>query len=418
MTLYDYLIQHIADELVTEPEPIRRDGLHAGQLHIIENQRRFNVIAAGRRFGKTVVAIQALKEYAAQGKRIWWTAQTYKAVNKVWRELSTHYKHERVDKTMKEIHLSNGGYIGVRSLNEYDNLRSEGLEVVFIDEAAFVSPNAWYDVLQAMLLDGGKDSIAWFMCNPKGLNWFYDLYALGNDDNEPDWVSFHFTSYDNPRIPPEEIDAIKRRTPARKFQEEYLAEFVDADGAVFRNVRTCATVQPQSEPVQGHNYVFAVDWGRDNDFTVIAIMDTTTAELVAIERFNQIDYTLQQTRLKSAYERWKPDIIIAESNAMGQPNIDALRRDGLPVRAFNTNQKSKASIIEGLALAFETEQIHIINHPVLVHELVSYEQKRTEGGAFKFSAPEGQHDDTVMALAIAWSFARRVVPDEINVLSF
>lgn len=401
-----------------EPKAISRDHLHVNQVAILENQRRYNVLVCGRRFGKTTVALQALKEYAAQGKRIWWTAQTYKAVNKVWRYLVKEYQHESISHGMQEIYLSNGGYIGVRSLKNFDNLRSEGLEVVFIDEAAFVSPDAWFDVLDPMLLDGGENSIAWFMCNPKGLNWFYDLYQLGIDDLQPDWVSFHYTSYDNPLIPTSEIDKRKERIPSRKFTEEYLAEFNDSDGAVFRNVRACASASPQEAPLDDHNYIFGVDWGRDNDYTVIAIIDTTLSALVALERFNKIDYTFQQGRINALYQKWQPLKVIAEANAMGQPNIDALRRGGVPIKAFTTTQKSKTSIIERLALAFETEAISIINHPILIHELTSYEQSRTQAGAFKFSAPEGGHDDTVMALAIAWNDASRAIVGDVPVISF
>jgi hypothetical protein len=95
-------------------------------------------------------------------------------------------------------------------------------------------------------------------------------------------------------------------------------------------------------------------------------------------------------------------MILAESNSIGEPIIEQLRRDGLPVRGFTTTSASKALIIEALALAFEKESIRIIDDPVLVGELQAYESVRLPGGMTRYGAPEGMHDDCVMAVAIGW----------------
>jgi hypothetical protein len=88
---------------------------------------------------------------------------------------------------------------------------------------------------------------------------------------------------------------------------------------------------------------------------------------------------------------------------MGQPIIEQLMRDGLCVQPFTTTNTSKAQAIEALALAFERGDIRILNDPVLVGELVAYQAERTSSGMTRYGAPAGQHDDTVMALAMAWS---------------
>jgi hypothetical protein len=90
---------------------------------------------------------------------------------------------------------------------------------------------------------------------------------------------------------------------------------------------------------------------------------------------------------------------------MGEPLIEQLQRDGLPVRGFQTTNASKANAIEALALAFERAEIRIIDDPVLLDELQSYEMSRLPGGMIRYSAPDGLHDDTVMALALAWQAA-------------
>lgn len=414
--LFSQLVQHIASELTSEPETINRDGLHDNQLYVLDHLTQYNVLVAGRRWGKSHLAMQFIREQASQGKRIWYCALTYGNVESFWRKLSNIYRGQDVRKSTRDIYTSEGGYIGVRSLNNYDNLRGEGLDWIVIDECAFVNPTAWYEVLQPMLLDNDGGLLA--MSSPKGKNWFYDLSRLGYDDTMHNWRSFHYTTYDNPLLKKSSVDALKRRMTSRVFQEEIMAEFNDSDGAVFRNVRTCATATAQPEPIEGHTYIFGCDFARDNDYTVISIMDVNTGELVKLDRFNQVDYVTQSNRIIALYRKWQPLQVIAESNSIGAPMIDALRREGIPIRPFATTAKSKPLIIDALALAFETEAIKIINDPILIHELVSYEQQKTASGNMKFSAPEGGHDDCVMSLAIAWHGTNRRIGDSIPVIEF
>jgi hypothetical protein len=95
--------------------------------------------------------------------------------------------------------------------------------------------------------------------------------------------------------------------------------------------------------------------------------------------------------------------VIAESNSIGEPVIEQLRRDGLPVTPFQTTNATKTAAIDGLALAFEQGDIKIINDPVLVSELQAYEMERLPSGLLRYNAPEGMHDDCVMSLAIGWT---------------
>jgi len=146
-----------------------------------------------------------------------------------------------------------------------------------------------------------------------------------------------------------------------------------------------------------------VDWAKHTDFTVVTVMDITTKSMAYMDRFNQIDYALQTERLKALAEQYQPTVIIAERNAMGEPLIEQLQRDGLPVRAFTTTNATKAAIIDALALAFERGDISILADPVLVGELQAYEATQLPSGMLRYSAPEGIHDDCVMSLALAWN---------------
>jgi len=111
---------------------------------------------------------------------------------------------------------------------------------------------------------------------------------------------------------------------------------------------------------------------------------------------------MQRGRLLGLCDRFRPSVVLAEENSIGAPIIEQLVRDGVPVQPFVTSNSSKAEIIDALTLAFERQTIRIVDDPVLIGELESFEATRLPSGLMRYAAAEGCHDDTVMALALAW----------------
>jgi hypothetical protein len=171
-------------------------------------------------------------------------------------------------------------------------------------------------------------------------------------------------------------------------------------GAVFRNVSAVSTLSPV-ESYAG-DFIFGIDFARDNDFSVISVIDRRTRQQVAIDRFNQIGWAVQRGRIRAMYDQWKPRTIIAESNSIGSVNIEALQAEGLPITSFQTTGTSKPPLIDALSLAIERQDITLLNDPVQVGELQAYSLTRLPSGNYRYEAPPGGHDDTVMALALAW----------------
>ena len=343
---------------------------------------------------------------ASNGGRAWWVAPSYKMAAVGWRgisRLAEQIPGTRIGQVDKIIELPNRGTVQVRSADDPQSLRGEGLNFAVLDECAFMREQTWTEALRPALSDrlGG----AMFISTPKGQNWFWRLYQRGQDHLDGEWASWQLPTSDNPFIAASEIEAARRDMPERIYAQEYLAQFLDDAGGVFRRVMDAATLDEQTRPTDGHQYVFGVDWGKSSDFTAITIWDVTEQHLVALDRFNQIDYRVQRQRLGAAHELWHPDVIECETNAMGEPIIEQLRQDGLPVRGFTTTNATKGAIIEALALAFERASIQIVNDPVLVGELQAFEMSRLPSGAIRYSAPEGMHDDTVMAAAIGYHAA-------------
>ena len=235
-----------------------------------------------------------------------------------------------------------------------------------------------------------------------GRNWFWQRHRDGKDPQQNEWQSFHFPTADSDLVDPAELASIQQNTAEHIFQTEYEARFTDDSGQVFRRIIEAAAPAPYSQPQPDHSYVAGIDWGRSQDFTAIAVLDATTNKMVALERFNQVGWQLQRDRLAAIVKKWRPKVVWAEANSIGEPNIDALICAGLPIRRFHTTGKTKAPLIESLALAIEQNEITLLDHPVLLSELADYSLERLPSGGYRYGAPAGSHDDTVIATALAW----------------
>jgi len=340
---------------------------------------------------------------ALRGGRAWWVAPSYPVASVGWRGIK-HLALQMPDAEIRHVDrlitMPSGGTVQVRSADNPDSLRGEGLDFVVLDECAFIKEAAWNEALRPSLSD--RQGKALFISTPKGRNWFWRLWTLGNSGDDEHWKSWRFPTSDNPFIPGSEIDAAQGGLPERIFQQEYLAEFIDDAGGVFRGVTEAATADWQDQGIEDHEYIFGVDWGKHADYTAIAVLDATTNELVHLDRFSQIDYHTQLGRLEGLYIRFNPISIIAERNSMGEPLIEQLIRQNYPVQPFTTTNASKAEAVDALALAFERREIKILSDPTLVNELQAYEAQRLPSGMLRYTAPEGMHDDTVIALCLAW----------------
>ena len=375
---------------------------HRSQGIVHRDPTRFKVLAAGRRWGKTRLGVNECMDVASGGGRAWWVAPTYKLSEVGWRPLRKMGAKLGVEvrKVDRQVVFPSGGWVQIRSADDPDSLRGEGLDFVVMDECAFMYEAAWTEAISPSLSD--RKGRALFISTPKRRNWFWKVWTIGQSGDDPEWKSWRFPTEDNPYIDPAEIDAAKRRMPERTFRQEYLAEFIDNEGAVFRNIAACLyAVGDVPADHAGHETVMGVDWGKSEDYTVCSVGCRDCRREVALDRFHGIDYRLQRQRIQALAERWGVYDILAESNSMGEPNIEDMQYSGLPVRGFQTTASSKPPLIENLVLTFEREEMQFIDNPVATAELEAYEMKASANtGRPTYSAPEGLHDDTVIARAL------------------
>ena len=233
------------------------------QQKVFQDKTRFKVVAAGRRCGKSrlsavTLLIEALN--CPDGSSVMYVAPTLgQARTIIWDLL-----HELGRPVIKsshvnnlEITLVNGRKILVRGADNPDSLRGVSLTYLVLDECAFIKQDVWEKILRAALSD--RKGRALFISTPSGRNWFYDVFKLGQREEDEEnwdeeWKSWHFTTQDNETIDPKEIEAAKRTLSSFAFRQEYLSSFDNAGSDVFKE----EWLKYEEEPQYG-SYVIAID---------------------------------------------------------------------------------------------------------------------------------------------------------------
>lgn len=307
-----------------------------------------------------------------------------------------------VNKTERRIEVVGGGSIEFWTLQDPDSGRSRKYKRVAIDEAAkarYLEP-AWNEAIRATLTDWKGD--ADFYSTPKGRDFFWKLYTRGQDPLQPEYQSWQLPTVQNPWIDPSEVEAARLELPERIFRQEYLAEFLEDAGGVFRCVaeaidRGRAMPEPR-RPVGA--YTLGLDLARLVDFTIITVLDPLGRQ-VYFERIQRMSWERQIAAAAAAAERYGATIV-ADATGLGDPVVEMLKKSWPKVVPYELNVASKPAIIDGLAMALEQGKIRLMDIPEQEAELVAYEYQMTRGRTWKTEAPEGMHDDTVIALALAY----------------
>jgi hypothetical protein len=210
-------------------------SLHPAQQEVWANQSRFKVVAAGRRFGKTVLGTAKILVAATTKPKsvsLWVSpshSQSRMALDMIAATLPEAYRE--VNRTFSEIYLPNGSKIVFRSGERWDNLRGDGLVCAVLDEAAFLDERVWTEAVRPALSDHRGEALLISTFN--GENWFYNYFRRAIEEDNDQWASWRFSTLDNPFIDPEEIEEARRNLPREVFEQEYEASPMAFSGAVF-----------------------------------------------------------------------------------------------------------------------------------------------------------------------------------------
>ncbi len=386
---------------------------HVGQLKLLRERSRFNVVNCGRRFGKTVIGNHVLIPAALEGYPVAWASPTYKMLKEAWLETKRTLAPITVSSNASDhrITLSTGGVVEMWSMENFESIRGRKYKKWVIDEAAMV-PNlgeAWRAVIRPTLTDykGG----AWMFSTPRGMNFFNECYRRGADPLQPDWASWSMPTVTNPFIDPAEVEGARLELPERVYRQEYLAEFIEDAGGVFRNVAAAVKYAGRCQnepPIIGARYSAGADLARLADFTVITVVDETGRQ-VYHDRFNQISWQRQMSEIQRVSALYNNAPVTLDCTGVGDPIFEGLRERGVHVVPFKFSSSSKEQLINNLAMRIEQGDCDLLDIEIQTGELQAYEYQVAKSGHVKMSAPEGQHDDCVCGLALAfWGFKSQV----------
>jgi predicted phage terminase large subunit-like protein len=383
--------------------------LHEKQLEVFNDNTRFKVVAAGRRFGKSRLAawtllIEALK---SKTKDVFYIAPTYQQAKDIMWAMLKELGNEVIiaaHENTSVLTLRNGRKIYLKGADRPDTLRGVGLAFVVIDEYADIKPNVWEQIVRPALADiqGG----ALFIGTPKGRNHFYEMFKLGEAGKNPEWTSFHFTSYDNPLIPASEIEAAKESMSSFAFRQEFLSSFEAASRDIFKP--EWVTID-EEEPKDG-NYYIAVDLagfinvdkesGNKNkklDESAIAVVKAHEGGWwVADILHGRWDIKETVTQICNAVMKYQPSAVGIEKGSLKNAVLpylsDAMRKNNIFFRIDDVthgNQKKTERIVWALQGRFEHGKI-TLNYGSWNNEFIDQ----------LTNFPNAQlHDDLVDALA-------------------
>tara|TARA_R110000868_G_scaffold75018_1_gene216782 strand:+ start:301 stop:1554 length:1254 start_codon:yes stop_codon:yes gene_type:complete len=207
------------------------------QQEVFADNTRFKVVAAGRRTGKSRLAawmliINALDDRSGQ---VFYVAPTQgQARDIMWQTLlelgSPVISGSHINNL--QIKLINGATISLKGADRPETMRGVSLKFLVMDEYADMKPEVWEQILRPALTD--QKGHAMFVGTPMGRNHFYDLFKYAEISEDPTYVSYHFTSYDNPLLDPEEIDVAKKSMSSYAFRQEFMASFEARGSEMFK----------------------------------------------------------------------------------------------------------------------------------------------------------------------------------------
>ena len=365
--------------------------LTKAQAEIALDLHRFRVLCCGRRFGKTTLAIDQIKGRASiPNSRVAYVAPTYQQARDIaWAQLKADCVQaaKSINESRLEIVLINGSLIQLKGWEAIETLRGQHFDLIVLDEVAMFKNFwlQWQEVLRPTLTDTKGEAL--FISTPKGFNHFFDLFNLQETDT--DFKSYHFTTYDNPHIPVEEIDKAKQELPYERFEQEYMASFKKTEGLVYKEFDREKHLFTTFEEVMVEKLA-GVDFGFTNPCAIPEIWRDHSDCLWVVNEY---------------YETGKTDVQVAEYVAAKGFNrvypdpeapaaIAELRKRGVNVREV---VKGKDSIKNGIdrvreLLAANKLKIHVsCKNTIMEFETYVYPDKKPDKNEFEVPIDENNH---------------------------
>lgn len=408
-------------EWVGFPEPHSKKQALIMDFFRIAPECKDLVVSCGSKFGKTQAASTAQsKAFLSQPRAFWrWLAPIYSQTKIGYdyclRQLPKTKDIKGVDSIIKCFSLE----AQIQFMHAQNSGALEGFATAgsVFDEAAKIKKSI-YDANQTTR--SRTRSKALYVSTPEGKNHFYTMFMEAKEEmrlakrqmREPRMMAIAATTLDNPWIPRASIEDARRRLPDRLFRQYILAEFVD-EANVFGRYRenfygdridypddNQIWIDPNAKEIE---VVIGADWAKLKDFTVFIAFDIKTKKMVGFQRFHKFDKYTEAIRNLVIFSKKFKEVreIYHDKTGVGVAIDDQLAYTNLPYKGITFTNAWKTTEITRLITSLEHKSIELLNWRVLDEELGCFEVEVNDIGVSSYSAPNGMHDDTVMALVLA-----------------
>ena len=224
------------------------------QQDVWNDDRRFKIVAAGRRTGKSRLAAWMLIVNALQAERghVFYVAPTQGQARDIMWQTLLELGHPVVASSHinnLQIKLINGSTISLKGSDRPETMRGVSLKFLVMDEYADMKPETFEQILRPALAD--QKGSALFIGTPMGRNHFYELYKYAELEDDETYRAWHFTSYNNPLLDASEIDTAKKSMSSYAFRQEFMASFEARGSEMFKE----EWVKYGTEPEDGDYYI-------------------------------------------------------------------------------------------------------------------------------------------------------------------
>lgn len=337
---------------------------------------------------------------------------TFITFNKVCKNHNVPTTEWNLNKKYNYIEFTNGSRIDLIDLAYkptdplYERLGSLEYTGGFVDEAGEINELA-IDVLGSRVGRHLNDKFkikgkTLYTANPTK-NWIKrDFYLPYKNKTLSPYRAFVESLYtDNPHTADSYGETLSRIRNAI-IRERLMSGNWDYEdqGSVFRGVEKCVKGQLSKPQIDCH-YVLGVDVAKYKDFMVVVVLDLTNFHVVYFDRWNKLEYEYGKKKVEAIAKSYNDAFIIADATGVGDPFVEALKRDEFAVQPFVYTNKSKQNLIENLAIKIEQGAISFPSIEQLILELTSFTYEYLPGGTIRYNAPDGSFDDCVNALALA-----------------
>jgi len=388
--------------------------LLANQMEVAASKARMRVMFSGRRWGKTLTLSAIAIKYACDNAKslIWWCtpviSQGREAYDFILRihgiETIVDFKKTALNPVMR-ITLKNRSVIEFRSTEVYNNLRGGALNLLVLDEIRDMRAEAWHAALRPKLMDTGGLMIGATTPIGKAHFSYTDFWKRRGEKDEfgnPLLECWKFPATQNPFVPPQEFEELRKTMPEHIYRQEILAEFLDSAYGVFVEIEAH---EKEIDPTKLRGpFVVGVDWGQARDYTGIVVLDCCSGHTVFVDRYRRVKYDVLYRYVAEVAEKFKAAYIVADASGTQKQAIDPLRTLAscrvIPFLATNTRNND---MVNHAVVLWDGNRLTIPPGTVLSDELAVLQLDVSEQGTMKYVVPSSRdgHGD----VARAWLYA-------------